>query len=393
VQETGRKIIEYTFLSDDDARSQLIQTGDIRYNVIEWDRVDQAGYGGLGPSLALQSSGQLITANVLVQGPKIIKKYRAWFGLRDAIISARNSGQPELADRLLLAARRELATEKTSPQLMITSTRLQWKSPAHDPRLRDPIGEPREDFELIPDGVSFDSYMHGYFLELVGHELGHNLGLRHNFHGNIYADGDAPSSSIMEYLGRPWRYKNRVSPYDIAAIKYGYNGDLPESTNQFCTDEHVLTPEEANTSPECMRDDATQDPYGHFLRQLDRAIDYLVNRGRPTAPEWNISDVEAPLAGALTGLSGYAARAGSHSASWHSWSRDPSRPTDPDQISDYVLKDLSGRICSDRVLLAEQGKATEEAKEMTRRNVADLLNRGQRMLEAFKLPAVLNCGN
>src|SRR3712207_7536078 len=35
--------------------------------------------------------------------------------------------------------------------------------------------------------MTYEKYMEGYMLEIVAHELGHNLGLRHNFKGNLGA--------------------------------------------------------------------------------------------------------------------------------------------------------------------------------------------------------------
>ena len=390
-EQFGRKILDYTILQPDDPRNHLIQAGDVRFNVIEWDIQDLADYGGLGPSIALQTTGQTINANVLVQGPTIIKKYKAWFGIRDAVSRAREDKNLDLADHLILQARRAMPTSRAKNKLIMTGGGLSWNIPSSDPQLHDPIGEPRDDFAMIPDGESFETYMHGYFLELLGHEVGHNLGLRHNFKGNIFAEGDNPSASIMEYLGRPYRYKNFISHHDIAAIKYGYTGEQPLHTDQFCTDEDVLTPEKSESSPECLFDDATKDPYSMLLIQLDQAIDYLINRGRPTKPEWTIEDVDGPLSSSLFGLCGYAARGEVQASSWASWTRDSGRPVDQTKISAFVLNDLKSHICAEKILNAAASKGTPDAKAQTRKNVQDLINRGQQMLETFKLPAVLNC--
>ncbi len=121
--------------------------------------------------------------------------------------------------------------------------------------------------------------MPSIWIPVLLHELGHNLGLRHNFAGsedfeNFYSkeeltamgyDRPIPSSTIMEYIEDTVRL-HHLGNYDIAALKFGYlrsvedkKGDLIplESTlaayaktkklpldqvtkeYQFCTDEHT----------------------------------------------------------------------------------------------------------------------------------------------------------
>ncbi|HMG54913.1 MAG TPA: zinc-dependent metalloprotease [Kofleriaceae bacterium] len=79
--------------------------------------------------------------------------------------------------------------------------------------------------------------LEAYIQHVVTHEVGHTLGLRHNFKGSLLP----PTSSIMEYsvleaaIAAP-----TPGPYDQAAIKYlyGVSGDLP--TQPFATDEDTL---------------------------------------------------------------------------------------------------------------------------------------------------------
>jgi hypothetical protein len=120
------------------------------------------------------------------------------------------------------------------------------------------------------------------------HEMGHNLGLRHNFEGsedkaNFYSneelaafkiDHKIPFTSVMEY-GDDLKALPVLGKYDIAALKFGYNrevevvsngvvstvkvnntlGDLQLAKDQqlkkygYCTDEHT------GTNPGCKRFD------------------------------------------------------------------------------------------------------------------------------------------
>jgi hypothetical protein len=74
---------------------------------------------------------------------------------------------------------------------------------------------------------------------LVLHEIGHTLGLRHNFKGSLVP----PTSSVMDYtLLREAIAQGPVpGSYDIAAVRflYGLSPDAP--TQPFCTDEQLST--------------------------------------------------------------------------------------------------------------------------------------------------------
>ncbi|MFP2932891.1 zinc-dependent metalloprotease [Pyxidicoccus sp. 3LG] len=86
---------------------------------------------------------------------------------------------------------------------------------------------------------------------LVAHEIGHTLGLRHNFKGSF----SRPSSSVMEYLlMADTVYRDTPGPYDVAAIRYlyGLSSTLPQEP--FCTDE------DTSVDPDCMRYDRSEDP-------------------------------------------------------------------------------------------------------------------------------------
>ncbi len=113
-----------------------------------------------------------------------------------------------------------------------------------------------------------------YVREVVAHEVGHVLGLRHNFAASLsgtlspkeladwfnayLADDDTklledriPSSSVMDYLdlrasafvGRKIRKTAAVLPHDAAAIRWGYlaNNEVVEKRMLFGTDQDVRT--------------------------------------------------------------------------------------------------------------------------------------------------------
>jgi hypothetical protein len=80
--------------------------------------------------------------------------------------------------------------------------------------------------------------LEAYIQHVVTHEVGHTLGLRHNFKGSLVP----PTSSIMEYsvldasIAAP-----TPGPYDRAAIAYLYGKSTALPTQPFATDEDTLS--------------------------------------------------------------------------------------------------------------------------------------------------------
>jgi len=93
-----------------------------------------------------------------------------------------------------------------------------------------------------------------YVGQMITHEIGHDLGLRHNFKGSLLP----PTSSVMEYSIARDRIAVGGVPqsYDRAAVHYlyGLSPDLP--TQPFCTDEHA----DGASDPDCRRSDFGADP-------------------------------------------------------------------------------------------------------------------------------------
>jgi hypothetical protein len=372
----GQPVFAYEFVNSPDPRAALLVAGDVRFNVIEWDMANIAPYGGLGPSIANEFTGENFNANVLVQGPKIVELYRKWFTIGERADQLRRRGRDAEADELELSMRREQDGAAAPARIAIgLGAERAMDVRAADPQLEDPLAQ-RDDFERLPAGLTFETYMPGYFHDLVAHELGHNLGLRHNFRGNLGAAEGEPrfaqvSRSIMDYLGRRFRHLDRISEYDVMAISYGYGGRMPSHSNWFCTDEDQTDSADLTKSAECSKDDATADPFGYWEGQLDRAISLLVARGQAAPPSWRPDDMKKELDAIFLGFGSYAGSAARHGQSWTNFFVGGDRPSNPAAVRAFVHAKLMAATCSQDLVaeisakpVAAQGRARENLRAL-----------------------------
>jgi hypothetical protein len=137
---------------------------------------------------------------------------------------------------------------------------------------------------------NFAQFAEDQIRSVLAHEVGHTLGLRHNFaastqsslnfaqtdlqKSNYVADGKHPgaeiATSVMDYingldeglLGR-WIQKNALK-YDRFALSWAASEDTDFNTDlQYCSDEHILSAGlEKKTLYGCQRYDVSGNPFG-----------------------------------------------------------------------------------------------------------------------------------
>lgn len=374
-----RKLLSYEFVDRTDPKAELLVPGDIRYNIMEWDLDNIASYGGLGPSIANQSTGETMSANVLIQGPTIIGLYTKWFELSRKARSLIASGRTVEANKIVAAFNQDAQAEmanRSKVKFALKLGQLDMTVHAQRAELEDPMI--KNHFEIVPEGISFQDYMNGYFTEMLEHELGHNLGLRHNFKGNLGAyeseDKGSVSRSIMEYLGRSYRYKSAIGLYDKMAIAYGYRGTAPKHLNWFCTDEDQGSDKVtlALKSAECTKSDATSDPFSFWESRLSRAIDMLIDTKSSHAPVWKTSEIASQIDEAIIGLTAYAASAENTMATWTNFFGKADRPEDAEGIKLYVLEAIKKKLCNPKLAAVIAAKESAEASEAAQNNLDEM---------------------
>jgi hypothetical protein len=108
-----------------------------------------------------------------------------------------------------------------------------------------------------------------YIQHIVAHEVGHTLGLRHNFAGSL----EPPSSSVMDYLDLFTDALEVATPgpYDRDAIGYLY-GTSPElpTSHAFCTDSDLAL------SASCQKNDSGAEPLSDFWTPAYSFVESLI---------------------------------------------------------------------------------------------------------------------
>jgi len=149
----------------------------------------------------------------------------------------------------------------------------------------------KEKVELI-DGVP-EHFMAQIIKEIVMHEVGHTLGLRHNFKASTWKTleemnsevGEPMVASVMDYnpiniapegTEQGDYITTTIGPYDYWAIQYGYTTDpklLKELPLQSAQPDHVYATDEDASGPDPLarRFDMGKDPVQYAQREVDEA--------------------------------------------------------------------------------------------------------------------------
>ncbi|MEZ7925448.1 MAG: zinc-dependent metalloprotease [Flavobacteriales bacterium] len=253
--------------------------GDIRYNVLRWTSSPNPPFGGYGPSFVNPKTGEILGADIMLEWVYITKRIQ----------------QGELFENtaLFLDEENPMDGHYCSASALMQSNNLFAQSAVDAMELSEASKK-----TLIRESLR----------RLVLHEVGHTLGLNHNFKGSnlltykeilnketTYVKGLC--SSVMEYPSinfslKPENqglyYDTIPGPYDHWAIRFAYsevdekglNSILSESTKHehaFANDADDMRGTGKGMDPDAMIYDLTSEP---VLYAIDRIK--LVNKILPT---------------------------------------------------------------------------------------------------------------
>jgi hypothetical protein len=223
---------------------------DIRYNTIRWiNTVD--GFFAMGPSRVNPLTGEILDADILIDGSfvRLLKNdYRQ-------IIQPQNS------------------QTRTSLSALVNNGRLCDKGNQKSPQSLGNLSKLATDYDLCygmeasnqlafgslaismlgnspPSPKELKDYIHQYLRLIITHEVGHTLGLRHNFRGSTLLSPvemnnseitrtKGMTASVMDYIPpniapdgvkQGDYFPNQVGPYDEWAIEYGYSPSQATTT-------------------------------------------------------------------------------------------------------------------------------------------------------------------
>jgi hypothetical protein len=272
---------------------------DVNYNTFRWITAD-AGFA-MGPSRVHPGTGQILDADIIFDAGFLQSWKTSYETYDQAMVAELMGGAPTAADttlgKLMMhghshqhnATPCQYCKGKTHQMAFATAV---WLARNDDFAARKPIPE-----ELLQQGLK----------EVVMHEVGHTLGLRHNFKASAWktlseiddplqSAAETTIASVMDYAPvnvaakgarQSLYYPTTLGPYDYWAIEYGYKpivGDEAAELKKiasrsgepgldYATDED--TRGLIDSDPHVNRFDLGRDPVDYAKRQIGTVNELL----------------------------------------------------------------------------------------------------------------------
>ncbi|MDZ8225276.1 zinc-dependent metalloprotease [Nostoc sp. ChiVER01] len=275
---------------------------DIRYNTIRWiNTVD--GYFALGPSRVNPLTGEILDADILVDASFVRELKSEYHKIVQPSQTENRTTLSALMQNRLLCSNGLDAKDNGKPQQTQTQqgllNRLSKMAGEYDlcygMEAANQFAYGSLAMSLLPDTMAtpdhVKEYINQYLRLIIAHEVGHTLGLRHNFRGSTMLPPDEMNNteitktkglttSVMDYIPpniapqgtkQGDYFPSMVGPYDEWAIKYGY---IPIQTSTPIAEKPILSEIAAQSYKPELSYSTDEDMY-----DLDPTVDAWDNSG------------------------------------------------------------------------------------------------------------------
>ncbi len=206
-------------------------TLDVNVASVRWITNAQPVFGAIGPSQVDPRSGEILDADISFES--LVSRNLRTF--KSQVIAS----QPDDWGALMQLPRSIAGSGSGHPHPEACD---------HAEHASEQLGYALDALDLDPASPEAEQFVQDYMVDVTMHEVGHTLGLRHNFRSSkIYTDKQLSdreftarhglAGSVMEYapinLPRPREaggtpFQTALGPYDYWAIEYGYKPFHPD---------------------------------------------------------------------------------------------------------------------------------------------------------------------
>ncbi len=247
------------------------QPADVNYNTIRWFNSLDAGFAR-GPVRVNPLTGEILDADIIVDANMVRSIQQEYHALMEGNSSFTDGYFSQLGKNPCPGNLSAMFSKgfKAFPEQHLVDNDFCYSMESSDQAAMGALM-----LSILPNTTpsseTMKKYVHQYLRSLIAHEVGHTLGLRHNFHGSTMLAPEELNNteitrtkglvgSVMDYLPvniapqgiqQGDYFPGVVGPYDEWAIEYGYKrspsvaleGIIPESEKGFLEQIALVSPQ------------------------------------------------------------------------------------------------------------------------------------------------------
>ncbi|AUB36194.1 putative Zn-dependent protease [Nostoc flagelliforme CCNUN1] len=247
------------------------QPADVHYNTIRWFNSLDAGFAR-GPVRVNPLTGEILDADIIVDANMVRSIQQEYHALMEANSSFTDGHFSQLGKNPCPGNLSAMFSKgfQAFPEQHLVDNDFCYSMESSDQAAMGALA-----LSILPNTTpsseNMKKYVHQYLRSLIAHEVGHTLGLRHNFHGSTMLTPEELNNtqitrtkglvgSVMDYLPvniapqgiqQGDYFPGVVGPYDEWAIEYGYKrspsvtleGIIPESEKTFLEQIALVSPQ------------------------------------------------------------------------------------------------------------------------------------------------------